>query len=76
MSRAKGWSKERLAKFRATMAAKKAPDETPRMHSIPLDAIPARPSSKKARVEKRSAEGVSARQLALEIVRLLMRVLG
>ena len=42
----------KTAKFRATMAAKRAAkveDETPRGHSIPLSAIPDRPTRPKAK---------------------------
>ena len=72
--RGKSWTPERLAKFQATMAAKR---NGPGVTSIPLDAIPARPVRAVRRpILRASTPEAPRQQLALEIVRLLAQVLG
>lgn len=71
------WTKARTAKFRATMAAKKAAKVAPSVTSIPLDAIPERVS--KAPAKKVTVRAVpvhsNKQQLVHDVVRLLLHIL-
>lgn len=70
-TKGKKWSPAQLAKFRKTMAAKKA--QAPST-SIPLDAVPPRPAKAPAAV-KRPVPPASNQQLLHDVVRLLLAII-
>ena len=69
----KKWSPAQRAKFRKTVAAKKANTPT----SIPLSAIPNRPAatSKASTARAASARNHNKQQLVHDVVRLLQTIL-
>jgi len=75
---AQKWTDAQRKKFGTTMrkinAAKRAERSAAKTHSIPLDAIPARPTPhKKAQVATVTTNRL---QFAIEVVRLLNTILG
>ena len=74
-TKGKKWSPAQLAKFRKTMAAKKAQAATT---SIPLDAVPPRPAKAPAAAAaavKRPVPPASNQQLLHDVVRLLLAII-